>query len=240
MDGEPFAGCLFPRDGDRPRTATPSKHLGNVVDPDELVERYGADTVRLAVLYAAGPAKTLNWNDGAIRFARRFLTRCLDYSQERFAAAASAPTDAETASTPQSCSAPAQMVRERVGADTADLENLQMHTAVRNVTRLFERIEDFEKLQNRAAAGRLFLSSADADAQVHAGAVCVPRLSPLPSPHTRRRGAADRLGARGRARVCRGRGRRWLPLSHRGGPQASRRLTKRQFHRGLHQRPSAL
>ena len=40
-----------------------SKHLGNVVDPDELVERYGADTVRLAVLYAARPQRSLNWSD---------------------------------------------------------------------------------------------------------------------------------------------------------------------------------
>ncbi len=45
--GEPFSGCLFHEmviaDGRKM-----SKHLGNVVDPDELVERYGADTVRLA------------------------------------------------------------------------------------------------------------------------------------------------------------------------------------------------
>ena len=67
-EGEPFAGCLFHEmviaDGRKM-----SKHLGNVVNPDELVAEHGADTVRLAVLYAAGPAKTLNWNDGAMRFA---------------------------------------------------------------------------------------------------------------------------------------------------------------------------
>ena len=84
-EGEPFAGCLFHEmviaDGRKM-----SKHLGNVVDPDELVERYGADTVRLAILYAAGPAKTLNWNDGALRFADRFLHNVWAYSQERFEA----------------------------------------------------------------------------------------------------------------------------------------------------------
>ncbi len=60
-DGEPFAGCLFHemviRDGRKM-----SKHLGNVVDPDELVARYGADTVRLATLYAARPQRALNWS----------------------------------------------------------------------------------------------------------------------------------------------------------------------------------
>ena len=72
-DGEPFAGCLFHemviRDGRKM-----SKHLGNVVDPDELVERYGADTVRLAVLYAARPQRSLNWSDSAVLRCHRFLT----------------------------------------------------------------------------------------------------------------------------------------------------------------------
>ena len=74
-DGEPFAGCLFHemviRDGRKM-----SKHLGNVVDPDELVARYGADTVRLATLYAARPQRSLNWSDSAVLRCHRFLTRC--------------------------------------------------------------------------------------------------------------------------------------------------------------------
>ena len=64
-DGEPFAGCLFHemviRDGRKM-----SKHLGNVVDPDELLAKYGADTVRLATLYAARPQRSLNWSDSAV------------------------------------------------------------------------------------------------------------------------------------------------------------------------------
>jgi leucyl-tRNA synthetase len=139
-DGEPFAGCLFHEmviaDGRKM-----SKHLGNVVDPDELVAKHGADTVRLAILYAAGPAKTLNWNEGALRFAARFLERLWAYVHERVAAVAAAPDDPEAA-------ADTAFIRERLGKwcdnglgrITADFEELQMHKAVRNLTRLFERI----------------------------------------------------------------------------------------------------
>ena len=129
-----------------------SKHLGNVVDPDELVARYGADTVRIAILYAAGPAKTLNWNDGALRFASRFLQNAWSYSLERFERVGEAAEDAEAA-------ADTEFLRERLrkwcdnGLEriTADLEELQMHKAVRNVTRMFERIQDFEKRVDRSA-----------------------------------------------------------------------------------------
>ena len=58
-----------------------SKHLGNVVDPDELVERFGADTVRLAVLYAARPQRSLNWSDSAVLRCHRFLAQVWDYCQ---------------------------------------------------------------------------------------------------------------------------------------------------------------
>jgi leucyl-tRNA synthetase len=177
--GEPFSGCLFHEmviaDGRKM-----SKHLGNVVDPDDLVEKYGADTVRLAVLYAAGPAKTLNWNDGALRFASRFLRSVWVYSHDRLASVASAPEDAEAA-------ADTEFLRERLrkwcdnglARITADVEELQMHTAVRNVTRLFERIQDFEK---RVVERRGQLSRADAEAQVASLKLLAEALTPF-APH---------------------------------------------------------
>jgi leucyl-tRNA synthetase len=177
--GEPFSGCLFHEmviaDGRKM-----SKHLGNVVDPDALVERYGGDTVRLAVLYAAGPAKTLNWNDGALRFASRFLHSVWVYSQTRFDGLEAAPEDAAAA-------ADTEFMRERLckwcdnglSRITEDLGELQMHKAVRNVTRLFERIQDFEKrvIQRRGA-----LCRTDAEAQVAALRLLAQTLAPF-APH---------------------------------------------------------
>jgi leucyl-tRNA synthetase len=177
--GEPFSGCLFHEmviaDGRKM-----SKHLGNVVDPDELVSQYGADTVRLAVLYAAGPAKTLNWNDGALRFASRFLNSLWAYSHEHIAGLAGAAEDAEAA-------ADTAFMRDRLdkwcenglSRIESDLEALQMHKAVRNLTRLFERIQDFEK---RVLDRRGRLSREDAEAQVRALALLAEALVPF-APH---------------------------------------------------------
>lgn len=179
-DGEPFSGCLFHEmviaDGRKM-----SKHLGNVVDPDELVERYGADTVRVAILYAAGPAKTLNWNDGALRFASRFLHNVWEYTQERRRQAEEAPLDTEAA-------ADTEFMRDRLckwcdnglARITADLEELQMHKAIRNVTRLFERIQDFEKRVVKRRGGDL--NRADADALLAALDLLAKVLLPF-APH---------------------------------------------------------
>jgi leucyl-tRNA synthetase len=178
-DGEPFAGCLFHEmvvaDGRKM-----SKHLGNVVDPDELVAEHGADTVRLAILYAAGPAKALNWTEGAMRFSSRFLRGLWDYVHDSIAAAAEAPEDAEAA-------AETAFIRERLGKwcdnglerIAADLEELQMHKAVRNVTRMLERIRDYEKrvVQRRGELGR-----EDYEALLEALALLVRTLTPF-APH---------------------------------------------------------
>ena len=52
-----------------------SKSKGNVVDPDVMIKRYGADTVRLFALFAAPPEKDLDWSDTGIDGAARFLSR---------------------------------------------------------------------------------------------------------------------------------------------------------------------
>ncbi len=52
-----------------------SKNRGNVVDPTQMCAEYGADTVRLYMLFAAPPEKDLEWSDAAVEGAFRFLNR---------------------------------------------------------------------------------------------------------------------------------------------------------------------
>ncbi len=52
-----------------------SKSKGNVVDPDYLIEKYGADTARLFILFASPPERDLAWSDQGVEGAFRFLTR---------------------------------------------------------------------------------------------------------------------------------------------------------------------
>ncbi|MEW5946608.1 MAG: leucine--tRNA ligase [bacterium] len=52
-----------------------SKSLGNIVDPDEMIEKYGADTCRLFILFASPPEKDLEWSDRGIEGSHRFLKR---------------------------------------------------------------------------------------------------------------------------------------------------------------------
>ncbi|GAB4322881.1 MAG: leucine--tRNA ligase [Candidatus Sumerlaeia bacterium] len=52
-----------------------SKSLGNTVDPQEIIDKYGADTARMFILFAAPPEKDLEWNDDSVEGCSRFLNR---------------------------------------------------------------------------------------------------------------------------------------------------------------------
>jgi leucyl-tRNA synthetase len=176
--GEPFAGALMHemviREGRKM-----SKHLGNVVDPDELVKTFGADTVRLAVLWAGRPQKSLNWDDSSVQYCNRFLHSLWRYAHARFALAPTNAPEPEETST--------EFLRRRLekwcatGVEkiTQELAELEMHKAVRNVIRLLDRIKDFEKrvLERNGALGR-----EDLRALVDALALMAQVLSPF-APH---------------------------------------------------------
>jgi leucyl-tRNA synthetase len=179
-DGEPFAGCLFHEmvtaDGRKM-----SKHLGNVVDPDELVARYGADTVRLAVLYAASPQKSLNWSDSAVLRCRRFLAQVWEYSHAMLELRSKiGAEDAPVRDTSEHLRLKlSQWCEAGVARVTKDMESLEMHSAVRNVMRLFDRIKDFDK---RVVARDGELRGASLDALIDALVVLAQTLGPL-APH---------------------------------------------------------
>ncbi|MCX7624621.1 MAG: leucine--tRNA ligase [Candidatus Sumerlaeaceae bacterium] len=59
----------------RPKYAKMSKSLGNGVDPMDIIERYGADTARLFILFAAPAEKELEWSDRGVEGCYRFLNR---------------------------------------------------------------------------------------------------------------------------------------------------------------------
>ncbi|MDI6731921.1 MAG: class I tRNA ligase family protein [Candidatus Margulisbacteria bacterium] len=71
---EPFTNLLTQgmvvKDG-----AKMSKSKGNVVDPDAIIEKYGADTARLFILFASPPEKELEWSDKGVEGSYRFLSR---------------------------------------------------------------------------------------------------------------------------------------------------------------------
>ncbi len=58
-----------------------SKSKGNTVDPQLLIEKYGADTVRLFMMFAAPPEQSLEWSDSGVAGANRFLRRLWHFSQ---------------------------------------------------------------------------------------------------------------------------------------------------------------
>ncbi len=103
-----------------------SKSRGNVVDPDDMVKRFGADTTRLYVLFAAPPEKEFEWSEQGIEGAHRFLHRLFRIVAKYAPALRQVSADD-----------PAALVTERISARERQLLR-KAHQTVRRVSLDFE------------------------------------------------------------------------------------------------------
>ncbi|MDO9082887.1 MAG: leucine--tRNA ligase [Humidesulfovibrio sp.] len=127
---EPFQNLLTQgmvlKDG-----AKMSKSKGNVVDPNSMIERYGADATRLFILFASPPEKDLEWSDAGIEGAYRFLNRVWRLAEELAAAGALKAVGP--------CVPVSELTREpgELSSAVKDLRRKE-HDSVRKVTRAME------------------------------------------------------------------------------------------------------
>jgi leucyl-tRNA synthetase len=131
---EPFTNLLTQgmviKDG-----AKMSKSKGNVVDPDQLIGQYGADTVRLFSLFAAPPERDLEWNAQGVEGANRFLNRIYRYIIEFLEQTAPSP---EHVSETAADTALSRKMHQTIKKVSYDIENdFHFNTAISAIMELF-------------------------------------------------------------------------------------------------------
>ena len=141
---EPFTALLSQgmviKDG-----AKMSKSKGNVVDPDDLIRRYGADTARLFSLFAAPPEKDLDWNDHGVEGASRFLNRVWRFVRSHLEELQSGPRVNPSGLT-EAGRAFRRVIHETVQRVTEDIErDFHFNTAISAVMELVNALHEFER-----------------------------------------------------------------------------------------------
>jgi len=128
---------------------TMSKSKNNGVDPQDLIEKYGADTARLYTMFTAPPEVTLEWNDAAVEGSYRFLRRVWNFAfkhQDALKAGAALPNELE---------AHLKTLRRDIHTvlkqASYDYERMQYNTVVSAVMKMLNTLED-AKLDNSPAA----------------------------------------------------------------------------------------
>jgi leucyl-tRNA synthetase len=124
---------------------TMSKSKNNGVDPQDLIEKYGADTARLYTMFTAPPEVTLEWNDSAVEGSYRFLRRVWNFAFKHHELLRSA-TGQDLSQAPLGDAAKAlrremHLVLKQVGYD---YERMQYNTVVSGCMKLLNALEDFK------------------------------------------------------------------------------------------------
>ncbi len=129
---------------------TMSKSKNNGVDPQALIDLYGADTARLFVMFASPPEQTLEWNDAGVEGAHRFLKRVWNFASKHGDALKQAAEDFST------LSADAKALRREVHLVlkqvSHDYERLQFNTVVSGAMKLLNALDAFKSPGEHDAA----------------------------------------------------------------------------------------
>jgi leucyl-tRNA synthetase len=127
-----------------------SKSKGNTVDPQALVDRFGADTVRLFTMFAAPPDQSLEWSDTGVEGAYRFLRRLWNLVHDHVAAGAAPALD--SASLDDDQKALRRKTHETIRKASDDIgRRYTFNTAIAAVMELSNALGRFE---DTSAAGR--------------------------------------------------------------------------------------
>jgi leucyl-tRNA synthetase len=122
-----------------------SKSLGNGVDPDEMIEAYGADAVRLFIMFAAPPENELRWLETGIEGAVRFLRRVYNFVwrwRETLNGAPNVATDAGEFS--DAARALRRKTHQTIARITQDFSELHFNTSIAALMELLNALGDFE------------------------------------------------------------------------------------------------
>jgi leucyl-tRNA synthetase len=139
------------------RTEKMSKSKKNVVDPDSLVQKYGADTVRLFCLFASPPEKDLEWSEQGVEGAFRFLHRVWRLVEDWAELLQPAEMPGKDADLPEDLRALRRKTHGTIKRVTEDIENrFHFNTAISAVMELVNSLYSLEERRKapdpRAAA----------------------------------------------------------------------------------------
>ncbi len=140
-DGKLPVGTAIDYEG----VGTMSKSKNNGVDPQDLIERYGADTARLYTMFTAPPEATLEWNDSAVEGSFRFLRRVWNFAvKHETTLKAATQGDLSQATYRKQAADLRREVHLTLKQVSYDYERMQYNTVVSGCMKLLNALEDFK------------------------------------------------------------------------------------------------
>ncbi|HVQ39693.1 MAG TPA: leucine--tRNA ligase, partial [Pyrinomonadaceae bacterium] len=141
-----------------------SKSLGNGVDPDEMIEIFGADAARLFILFAAPVENELRWSEsgieGAVRFLRRVYTMVWRWHERLVNTGSAGPGSARPGSAVEEVEQKVRALRRKTHQTivkvTGDFEALHLNTIVAALMELFNELGDLNADPSSASEGEVF------------------------------------------------------------------------------------